>query len=466
MVLLFLFSYKFIDNDFLCPLNLYLLFSIVSVGALLLIYSEWKVNEYGGKAATVYLTGSLCFLVGCCIARLFSQRQIQKKKQQVVAIFTNARIDIGMFKLCVVLLTGAIALYGTYSYLMQVSGYSVLSVGSIGQAIQKYRDMVSQGLLSGDEAKSSLWRLFSYLLYAFSYCTTFVFIKNLVNRQFRAKDLLLLIPFVLRCTECLLQSNRGGIIQLFFAAIISWFISTKFRSGWRKKVNAKVVKIGLRVAVVLIPLFFGSLILMGRYDSLKGLDIKNYSLTYLSGGVRNLDLYMKDPGPGPETFGEETFVTLHTNLYISYGIGKNIVRFQEFRDVDGRNTGNIYTAFRRFYRDFGFLGICILPLLQGILISMLYYRIVRNPRNDKLMFKEVLYCLLAYTTIYLVLDDLFYSSWFSITGIKMLIIAYAAYFFLFGISIDRRGKLYMEFGPLRLVRREHETECNDGGETA
>ena len=44
--------------------------------------------------------------------------------------------------------------------------------------------------------------------------------------------------------------------------------------------------------------------------------------------------------------------------------------------ISGYNT---YTAFWSFYRDFGIIGLVLIPLLLGFGISMMYYRMRRKP---------------------------------------------------------------------------------------
>ena len=450
IILIFLISYMFLDKDFLSPVNLYLLFSTFSVAAMFLLYEEWNMNEYGALAVAVYLTGSLFFVIGCGIAKVFMSRNIHQRNIKSEQNIAPPRVDISMIKIVIMTVFGLAAVYGTYAYMRRLGGSSTLS---LGQAIQNYRYMKSNGLLTTQRAKGSIWNLFSYFSIAFAYCSIFALIKNAVNNNFRKKDLLLLIPFVLRSTEYLLQSNRGGIIQLAFGAIMSWFVSMKFQKGWRRKINSKIVKTVVRVMVILIPLFFGSLILLGRYDTLEGFDFKHYALVYLSGGIRNLDQYLKEPTAPPQIFGEETFVLLHRNLSAKLGTGLNLVRYLEFRSINGRNIGNIYTSYRRFYHDFGFTGVCIFPLIQGILISLMYYRLSRNPRNDKINYLEIVYCYLSYTTIYIAIDDLFFSDWVSITGVKILIIMFAAYFFMFNVTSKRPGVIRVYLGRFKISTR-------------
>ena len=452
IILLFLFSYKFIDHDFLSPINLYLLFSIVSIAAMFLYYSEWNMNEYGTFTTVVYLTGSAAYMMGCWIAKTASHRTLNRRARQYEIEFTDERIDVSLIKIAVIIGVCVIALYGTYSYIRSLGSFSVSSLLGFGQVIQNFRSMRTQGILIEENAKGFIWTLLSYLARAFAYYSIFIVMKNAVNKCFKKKDLLLLIPFLINSLECLLQSNRGGIIQIFFATIIAWFISAKFKEGWKKRINNKAVKIVLRIALIAIPVFFGSLVFLGRYDNLSNMDWKHYSLVYLSGGVRNLDLFLKDPTSAPQVFGEETFVTMHRYLYVKQGIGSNLVRYLEFRKINGVNIGNIYTSYRRFYHDFGFAGCLILPFIQGLILSLLYYNINRNTYRKKLNFIEVMYCYLSYTIIYIAIDDLFFSSYFSVTGIKLLVVMFAAYFFMFNLSMER-GLLRIDLGRLRIGRR-------------
>jgi hypothetical protein len=93
------------------------------------------------------------------------------------------------------------------------------------------------------------------------------------------------------------------------------------------------------------------------------------------------------------------------------------------------------------------VGVVLLPLIQGLIISGLYYEIQKRSKRGRIGFIEVMYCYMAHTTIYIAIDDLFYSSWASLYGIKMTAILFAAYFFLFrifrkengGIRIDWKG---------------------------
>ena len=189
---------------------------------------------------------------------------------------------------------------------------------------------------------------------------------------------------------------------------------------------------------------------MGRVSTLKGFDFRNSATIYLSGGVRNLDLFLKDPPNTVKLFGEETFTYLWRNITSVLKNRKLLTRVLEFRTINGENTGNIYTSFRRFYHDFGFLGVCLLSYIQGTIISSLYYNINRSEKANRIGFTEVLYYYLSCSTIYIVIEDTFFSYYFSITCLKVFIIFFMVYFFFFDFSSERMGIVKIDLGRFRL----------------
>lgn len=451
VILLFVFSYVVIDRDFLSPINLYLLFSILAISAMFLCYTEWKLNEYGALATIVYLTGSIAYMLGCQIAKSLSMRSINKRIAYEFNEIKSERIELGYFKVAIMIITGILALYGTYSYIRRLGNFSIVSIMGLGQVIQGARRMKVDGILFGENKKTFIWSVFSVLSVAFAHFSSFVLVKNIVNKCFKKRDLFLIIPLLLYILESLLNSSRGYIIQIFFAIIISWFISAKYNIGWRKRINIKAIKFTICIVLIVAPIFFGSLVFLGRFSTYEGFDFKQYALKYMSGGVRNLDLYLKEPTE-TNLFGEETFINIHRSRYIKKGIGDNITIYHEFRKIDGINMGNIYTSYRRFYHDFGFAGCLILPLVQGLILSSLYYNINRNPSKSKLSFIEIMYCWLSYATIYIVLEDLFFTQWFYLWGLKKLLAIFVAYLFIFNTSM-RNGVIKIDFGRLKINRR-------------
>lgn len=56
---------------------------------------------------------------------------------------------------------------------------------------------------------------------------------------------------------------------------------------------------------------------------------------------------------------------------------------------------NTYTMFWTFYRDFGILGISIVPLILGFVVGTLYYAMRRNPTVERLSFYSIVVFLMG-----------------------------------------------------------------------
>ncbi len=424
-------SLQFLDKDLLSPVNSFLLFSVLSAASLFLMYREWRVGEYGVYVVFIYLAGAVFFLAGCMLAKKASVRAVSGRTSISALRDIPVRTELHSWKILLAVIVSAAALYGTCRYIGKVTG---IPLSSFENAIVAYRALSTEGLLAGENAKGTVFTILSWLSAAFAYCTLLVFIKNAVYRSLRRKDVFLLLPFIFRSAEYLLESSRAGVINLLCAAFVSWFISLKCKEGWNKPVNRKVVLTGICFGVFFVLFFLGAAVLTGRGDALTALGMKNYTVAYSSGGIRNLDLFLKETAGTPlRMTGEETFAALRNDLFFRFGIGQSTVRHLPFQSVGDVFVGNVYTAFRRFYHDFGFAGILILPLIQGFLLSFLYYHISRGTDGSRIGLAEVLYMCLADTVIFIAVDDIFYSSWISVTGITNLIILAAVYFLMFRI---------------------------------
>ena len=88
-----------------------------------------------------------------------------------------------------------------------------------------------------------------------------------------------------------------------------------------------------------------------------------------------------------------------------------------------KTINNIYTAFRRYYTDFGYFGVVIMPALMAVITNSFYNVItlkkIENP--VKLTCYRVLYGAFGYGLLMLGIDDQFYTIIFSTTGIMTIL---------------------------------------------
>ena len=278
-----------------------------------------------------------------------------------------------------------------------------------------------------------LLNLFIKSTHMFSSLYAFVFVYNSVIKKRERKDFLLLLPALFHIFVSLLQSNRGNILQFLISVIVMWYMTWHRVQAWNTDINKAFIRKMIIVIASVAPLFFLATIVMGRYDTttVQSVDPLYYICVYISGGLRNFDLYLKQGGSAVRGFGEETFVSLNNWLASHMGIGETYVRHLEFRFAHGWGAGNIYSSFRRFYHDFGVKGIILLSLFQGFLSSLVYEKARWRNGDNRIEFVQVLYAFFAYTIIYVPIDDLFYSSNMAVSGVEKIILLYAVYIFTF-----------------------------------
>ncbi len=83
--------------------------------------------------------------------------------------------------------------------------------------------------------------------------------------------------------------------------------------------------------------------------------------------------------------------------------------------VSGYNT---YSAFWTYYRDFGMIGLLIFPFAFGLLVSAMYYKMVRNPSIQTI----AVYCLCIFTVLFSFFHNLVSFLWYeyNIAGMYLI----------------------------------------------
>ena len=158
--------------------------------------------------------------------------------------------------------------------------------------------------------------------------------------------------------------------------------------------------------------------------------LESYLSLYISAPVRLFDLYLKNPVRNTGFWGSESFPTLISN-FNSIGIIDGFVsRHLEFRSIGNISLGNVYGATRRYYSDFGILGVIGLYSLLSTIFNNLYYKIVIARKNQN-YFKIIVYAYIFPVIPMLIIDDIFFSelSIGYLFNILFLYIGYLIFYF-------------------------------------
>ena len=381
IVLLFI-SYNLNGKDFFSPTTMMLLSFIFSCS--LSTYILLNIH-YSISFQTTMLVGS-CMMLSVII-ELFSrdvivQRlQIQKTKDQSTPIPNSF--------LLFALLVAIVVIFAQLHEIARVAGIS----GMFSQIMSTYRN--AHGYSTDTDAQYPLWlRQMINLLQTL--CILYMFNLLKFFRSFKVHVIVMQVVFLfLTVVSSLLTSGRFSILTNLIAGVFMFHMVRIQRLG-----NYKAYKLGFLIRGILIIIvaawfFYWSKEFVGRSSEDTLFD---YTAHYMGTGVINLDLYLKYPPAKSNIWGKETFYSL-INALRRMGVidVEAYLVHKEFRSIAGISTGNVYTAFRDYLYDFGYIGMYFLHGLFTLIFSIAY-EIIKKSRKDLsiIIFSTMYYCTVTY----------------------------------------------------------------------
>lgn len=256
---------------------------------------------------------------------------------------------------------------------------------------------------------------------AFVYVITFIYINNsVVNRLKKQKNkhkILLNLSIIMYALQTILTGGRSELIlYIIFVSSLYFFIYNHYNKKSGTKIGANSLKILFIIALVLYA-FSASRTLVGRTSED---DPVSYISKYFGGSIQLFDDYIKNPAPKSQIFGKETFYSVNKFLGQLKIINADYTIHLEFRNPNGVGLGNVYTAFRRMYQDFGLFGIITLNLIHGTIMALWYKKIYSSPKIT-FSLQLILYFILLHTVVLMPFSDFFFSTALSINYVNTII---------------------------------------------
>ena len=245
-----------------------------------------------------------------------------------------------------------------------------------------------------------------------------------------------LLPVLLHLCNGFLVSDRLQMLQILVGGIVIYFLIWSYHTG-KAYISIKTIGILAIAACGGLVLFYLSASLVGRINT-KGL--LEYITFYCGCSIECLNQFFKHPPAASEIFGKETFYNLNLKLY-NLGL-LNLDKFYpihlEFRYYGDVMVGNIYTAYRRWIYDFGYIGAMILQGVMAGTMSVFYNKLkYRTFKNTG--FWLVLYSYIVYTIVFHPIDGYFYLQGVSQTFVTTLILLALMYWFFVTMKVKFRG---------------------------
>lgn len=352
----------------------------------------WDMDNYSNKAAwLIALTVSVFSIIGIGVDKIVFARKrgIGRKAKANVGNLTEAKVGRGLIALnsfiCI------ITILWTLMIVIQTRGGIGLSGGE-----------VSSGL-----SVPFLLNIFQRYVYLQGYFFAFVLVNNIIVRKFRAADLWLIIAVFSTCFLALLSGSRMEVLKVISFILISGYILWRKKNGWNRNINLKFIRIGLISLCVVLVLFY-QLRYFKAGDSSEFTPLYYISM-YIGAPIKLFDLYIKNPIGASSIWGQETFAILNGNL-VTFGFRDTyIARHLEFRGNGALSLGNVYGAPRRYYQDFGVVGLITLVSILSLLFHTLYGKIKYSLKRS-VNFFSIIYCYLFTSIVMFPIDDIFYSQ--------------------------------------------------------
>lgn len=422
-----LFIALLLDNDILSPLAVFSESFLLSFIILSININEWNVN-LSLKTIGIFLLGYLTFVfVTIVCKRLYDKQASQKEPKRI----KNKLIVVNKYCYTILLFISIIIAF-LYCKAFYNSVGGVSSLEELSRAINYYRISVSYNLGDAIPIPTIITQLYK-ILKMFSLVAIYVFANNYFYKkrsQENVRLIIYLIPILIVLPLTLLTGNRIEMATLIIAIIIIFNIMSQ-KYGY--KLNLKTIQKYFVLLICGICLFSFTKDITGRTSASKGFD---YFSIYFGAPVELFDLYMKSPKTKSEFFGKETFWSANNFIRKIQGKNEYLIHLPA-RDINGNSLGNVYTAYRNIYQDFGLIGLILLVGFEALVFSKMYYTIKSNSKVGIISIYEIMYALMMHVLFFFAFSEQFYNSVISINYVILLILAIFIKYFLTKIKIER-----------------------------
>ena len=247
---------------------------------------------------------------------------------------------------------------------------------------------------------NSLAQYLSYVCEGINYVVLFCFVNNAHYLRIKKSQIVYyLIPIVLYIGIAVLSTGRTLLLRVFMFVIVV-FILLKYKSNcWRKIKFSGIFRTIIIICVIAAYLFFMAGKLTGKSIDREFAD---YIAVYFSSGVAALNEYMKAPFHNTDLiWGGHTLFGIYTILRKFFNSIPVLSSPLEVISLGGLQTTNIYTPIRRYFQDFGYVGV----VLIGVGIGAFYKNYYNRMKTESNPFKLLLFGYLFFPLVEIAIEE-------------------------------------------------------------
>lgn len=424
LMLLLFFSFDIMaffifDSDLTTPPLLFCLSYTFSILCAFINYNYWGLYNYSFLSFAIFTIGAIEFIFIAFMVKnminppkyiLSKTDQLEMGKRKYINLSISFTIFLFIFNIIII-------------FLWTKNVRIIAGGGNFSQMLENYR-LKSQYSLNTDIKMPGYLTQLSKIVIASGYVYTFAIIENVINKSVKKKDVFLTILIIFTyVVMSLFDSNRLNLLQLLGAAVIYYLVLNNNIDY--KKLGTIVLRLVLAFALLLF-VFYEIRLLIGRSDS-ENSTLVEYITKYAGGSIKLFDLFVTDPVKRVSpVWGFQSFGSLIKTLRGFIPSIPDAISNQEFRSFNGISLGNVYSAYRGWYEDFGLKGVIILQGIYSLFYSVFYYKLKEFGFSIH-KFATIIYGYMA-TSIFLhPISDFLFSMFLSVGFCIYLVVFYALY---------------------------------------
>ena len=413
MVALLFMSFYVTGKDLFAPANVLILTFLISLGCAIYNISTWRFDIGGYTAFIVIISLLVSVICNSYFHGLYRNSMIRTSNEM------KRLTPISEFFLLLFIAYMAICVLIQYKAIKSVGSDSFSALMHI------YRQATAYG--NGIVNVNSISSTMTVFATSLAYVTLFNVIYNFKNTG-KLYKLLNCAIIALWIILFFLQGTRYDVFSMSVAAFILWYISRIHDTGVYQRLQIRQLAKIIIFAVILLYGFYVIKDLVGRRSEQTMME---YLTSYLGGSIPLFDSFIRDPVHDLKIFGQETFMSINNGLIRRGIIHSSICSYnKEFRSINGVDIGNVYTALRDYYHDFGFIGTIILHTIFSSIYSWLYEKQkVRGNYFETLVLARIYYCVVFY-----MFSNSFYARIISISFLEEV----AVMWILFKLLIEKK----------------------------
>lgn len=254
-------------------------------------------------------------------------------------------------------------------------------------------------------------------VFSFYYVVVFFLSKEKIKKKIKN-----LIPIILYTIQCILSASRSNVLRIIFICTLLWIFIKNNQQNIKLKFKTKRNLIIIFIFAMLFFAFLGNL--TGKTQKLGVIDSLSI---YTGGSLPALDIFIRKYAGSPQ-FGYYTLQGVRRILEL---LGVDIVyKISYFSHGDfihfGMYKTNVYSCFRNYLIDYGYIGSIVLMFIFGYIFGLFYDR--RIKKHSSLKYYDItIYSVLIFYVFFSFVTERIFSQILTATTIFEILL----YFVIF-----------------------------------